>query len=276
MSDSSLRHINIKRMNVKRILPWVVFLLLLMSVPGDAVESREEPLGLTRRIRVPILMYHYISVPPNDADKYRVDLSVTPENFRRQLEWLRQHNYTAITPDDLAAAALRGKKLPARPVLITFDDGYLDAYTEAFPLLRQYNFRGTFFVVTEWLDEGRAGYLTWQQAKEMSLWGMSIQSHSRRHYDMRNRDSNWLVYEILGSVESIAANVGVRPRYFCFPAGRYDQNVLSELKAAGIVAAFTTSDGLYITSDDMLRLPRIRIRGSTTLSIFAELLTREG
>jgi peptidoglycan/xylan/chitin deacetylase (PgdA/CDA1 family) len=228
--------------------------------------------GVLRRVHVPTLMYHYISNPPADADVYRLDLSVTPNHFRQQMQWLKENGYHTISPDDMAAALLRGKRLPDKPVLLTFDDGYIDAYQNAFPILREFGFKGTFFIVTKWVDEGRGGYLDWDQAKEMLRHGMSIQDHSRQHYDMRKRDHDWLVYDILGSLETIEAHTGIRPVFFCYPAGDFDVNVIKELKAAGFIAAFTTNDGTYAYSDDMLRLPRVRIRGSTSLASFAELL----
>ncbi|MEP7285332.1 MAG: polysaccharide deacetylase family protein [Chloroflexota bacterium] len=266
---------------LKRAVPILLLILPLVSASAEprlyaeGKSPKTSSSTLLRRVRVPILMYHYISVPPPDADKYRLDLSVTPDNFRRQMQWLKEHGYRTISPDDFMAAVERGKKLPDRPVLVTFDDGYIDAYTNAFPILRSVGFKGTFFIVTDWLDENKQGYLNWTQAKEMSQWGMSIENHSRRHEDMRKRDHDWLIYEILGPIESIEAHIGVRPLFFCYPAGQFDLNVVRELRAAGIEAAFTTNDGTYGYSDDMLRLPRVRIRGSTNLATFADLMSWE-
>src|SRR5262249_9737715 len=150
-----------------------------------------------RRLRVPILMYHYISVAPRNSDIYRIDLSVSPNNFRDQMQWLKDKGYTTITPDDLFAALTQGAKLPSQPILLTFDDGYEDAYTSAFPILKEFGFTGTFFIVTGFIDAGDRNYLTWAQAKEMAEAGMSIQNHSRTHKDMRNRDHDWLVDQIV-------------------------------------------------------------------------------
>ena len=100
-----------------------------------------------------ILMYHYISTPPDDADRYRRDLSVSPEQFEAQLRWLRDNGYTAISLEDVARAERRDTPCQSAPSL-TFDDGYDDAYRNAFPLLQKHAMTGTFFVVTEWIDEG--------------------------------------------------------------------------------------------------------------------------
>jgi peptidoglycan/xylan/chitin deacetylase (PgdA/CDA1 family) len=230
--------------------------------------------GTRRRIRVPVLMYHYVSQPPPDADKYRLDLSVTPAQFATQLQWLRDNGYTAITLDALYRALVYGQPLPPRPVVLTFDDGYADAYTRAFPLLQQFGMVGTFFVVTDWLDAARPGYLTWDQVRDMAAADMSIQSHSRSHPDLtQGCDYGCLVYQLLGSIESIEAHTGERPRYFCYPGGRYDKAVLALLPQVGVRAAVTTQGGTLHTNDRLLELPRVRVRGTTDLDDFAWLLS---
>jgi peptidoglycan/xylan/chitin deacetylase (PgdA/CDA1 family) len=99
--------------------------------------------------------------------------------------------------------------------------------------------------------------------------GMSIESHSRTHRDFRNRDHAWYVEQIDGSIKAIERHTGVRPRYFCYPFGGYDDVAIRELRAAGIVAAFTENDSRYEYAANTMRLPRIRIRGEMTLAQFA-------
>ncbi len=226
-----------------------------------------------RRVRVPVLMYHYISDPPPGADKYRLDLSVSPKNFQLQLQWLKDNQFTSISPQDLIDALLKGTQLPRRPVLLTFDDGYEDAYSIAFPLLKEFGFKGTFFVVTDWMDSGKGGHFTWAQAREMSRAGMSIESHSRRHKDLTQVDAETLHEEIVGSLDAIEKNVGIRPNVFCYPSGHFNVEAMKALHAAGVVAAFTTRDGIYHTDSNMLRLPRVRMRDTTTIKIFDRELT---
>ncbi len=252
------------------ILVWLAVFVSVLLIPTNTVEAETPP--LLRRLRVPALMYHYISVPPPGSDIYRLDLSVTPENFTRQMEWLRDKHFTPISTDDLIVALRYGAPLPSNPILLTFDDGYDDAYINAFPILKSFGFKGTFFIVTNWLDQGREGYLSWDQAKEMADAGMSIQSHSRAHVDMRNESREWLDNQIVGSAQDIEDHIGVRPAIFCYPGGGFDRNVIAALKLDGIAAAFTTQDGTYLTSDGMYRLPRVRVRGSTTIQAFASLL----
>ncbi len=247
----------------------LILILLLIAVFAGSAHAD----STRRRIRVPILMYHYVSTPPADADEYRLDLSAAPDQFAAQLQWLRENGYHTITLEHLYLALTEGYPLPSRPVILTFDDGYDDAYTNAFRLLKQYKMTGTFFVVTDWLDSERSGYLTWDQAREMAKAGMSIQSHSRSHPDLANTcDYDCLIYQILGSVQTIEAEIGVRPRFFCYPSGRYNDAVLDVLRQVGVLAAVTTQPGTLHISDRPLELRRVRIRGTTTINEFAWML----
>jgi peptidoglycan/xylan/chitin deacetylase (PgdA/CDA1 family) len=222
-----------------------------------------------RVLHVPILMYHYVSQPPADADKVLKDLAVLPEDFEKQVNWLKEQDYKTISPDDLIAALWQGKPLPPKPILLTFDDGYWDAYAIVYPILKAAGYTGTFFVVTDWVDAARKGYLNWDMAREMVQGGMYIESHSRTHLDFRNRDHAWYIDQIGGSIKAIETHTGVRPRYFCYPFGGYDDVAIRELRAAGIVAAFTENDSRYEYAANTMRLPRIRIRGAMTLTQFA-------
>ncbi len=228
--------------------------------------------GTLRRITVPILMYHYISVPPENADIYRLDLSVTPDNFREQMRYLAESGYNVIGLGDLNLALRWGAPLPANPVVLTFDDGYADAYEYAFPILREFGLTGTFFVITARLDEGHPAYITWNQAEEMARAGMSIESHTKDHPNLTGREPEYLVYQILGSIESIEAHIGQRSHLFSYPAGRWDDTVLGLMDAFGVWAAVTTEGGAAHTTDSTRLLRRVRISGNTDLATFAALL----
>ena len=227
-------------------------------------------------LKVPILMYHYISEPPADADVYRLDLSVTPDNFRQQMAWLRDNGYTSIDYYDLTMAIVGYTELPDKPVLLTFDDGYLDNYTNAFPLLQEYGFKGTFFVITEFIDKGQEGYTTWPMLEEMSRAGQRIESHSRTHPDLREKDRDGLIWEIRGAQETLAAHIGYTPRYFCYPGGDYDAATIQMLQELDIWGAATTANDTWHGFNERFEWGRVRIRNNTTLEEFAHVLDLEG
>jgi peptidoglycan/xylan/chitin deacetylase (PgdA/CDA1 family) len=227
-------------------------------------------------LKVPILMYHYISQPPADADVYRVDLSVTPDNFRQQLAWLRDNGYTAIDYYDLSLAIVGHVELPEKPVLLTFDDGYLDNYTAAFPLLQEYGYKGTFFIVTDFVDLGREGYMTWPMIEELSRAGHRIEPHSRTHPDLRDKDRDGLIWELLGSQQTIAAHIGYTPRYFCYPGGDYNEETIQLLRELEYWGAVTTANDTWHGFNERFEWGRLRIRNNTTLAEFANVLDLEG
>jgi peptidoglycan/xylan/chitin deacetylase (PgdA/CDA1 family) len=106
---------------------------------------------VVRELRVPILMYHYISTPPPGADIYRKDLSVTPARFESHLQYLVRAGYQVVTLDDMLYALTQGRPLPPKPVILTFDDGYEDNYLNAFPLLQKYAMTGHFFSISDFV-----------------------------------------------------------------------------------------------------------------------------
>lgn len=240
------------------------------SPPGESPISTPTPtpVVLPDQAQVPILMYHYVSELPPNPDRYRRDLTVLPENFEAQLQYLADAGYHTITLTDLALHLTQGYPLLARPIVLTFDDGYRDAYEIVFPLLLDYGFTGTFFVLATPAHFESPNYLTWAQMKEMADAGMEIQAHGRDHVDLRGRSHDYLVYQILGIQEAIKYHTGRLPRFFCYPSGQYDANVIAVLKAAGYWGAVTTEWGKVHTWDDLFEMPRVRIRGSDTLESF--------
>ena len=228
--------------------------------------------GALREARVPILMYHYLSVPPPDADRIRIDLSVSPAMFEQQLAFLQENGYTTISLGDLYEALAGGRGLPAKPVVLTFDDGYRDAYENALPLLKKYGMRGTFFVVTDFIHAGHPAYMTWPMVQAMNDAGMSIENHSRSHADLRRRTDDFLVWQILGAIESIQAYTGKRPQFFCYPGGFFDDNTVRVARSASILAAVTTQFGKTHALGDAMVWSRVRVRGEGTLREFADLV----
>lgn len=232
--------------------------------PAPTAAIAPTPDGTVRTARVPILMYHYLSVPPADANIYRLDLSVTPDLFAAHLDAIQQAGYTTISLYTWLAHLTQGAPLPDKPVVLTFDDGYRDAYENAFPLLRSRGMTATFFVVTDFIDEQRPEYLTWDMVREMYAGGMSIESHGRNHVSLKNKDADYLIWQALGSLETIEYELGVRPRFISYPAGDYDQTTIDIFHSANYWAGFTTQQGATHSSDDLFRVKRVRVHGDTS------------
>lgn len=220
------------------------------------------PDGVDRVLPVPILMYHYLSAPPANASAVRRDLSVSPERFRGHLQALRAAGYETISLRELLLALQTGYPLPPRPIIITFDDGYRDNYTQAFPILKQEGMRATFFVVTRTLDDRRPEYLSWGMVMEMHQAGMEFGSHSYEHVALAGQPDAYLVYQLLGSREALEARLNEPVRFFCYPAGSYDARTMQVLHDAHYWGAVTVNYGVNQRSAAPFEIERIRVRGS--------------
>jgi peptidoglycan/xylan/chitin deacetylase (PgdA/CDA1 family) len=234
------------------------------ATPTATPPLEPTPDGVERTVQLPILMYHYISTPQADADVYRVDLSTPPDLFAAHLDRLLAEGYTTISLYQLLAHLVQGAPLPEKPVVITFDDGYRDNYENAFPLLAERGMTATFFVITDFIDEQRPLYLSWDMARAMLAGGMSIESHSRNHFTLEGQDDDYLVWQALGSLETLQYELGVRPRFISYPAGDYDQRTIDIFHSANYWGGVTTTQGTQQSSTHPFELERIRIRNTTT------------
>mgnify|MGYP001565841757 FL=1 len=124
--------------------------------------------------KIPILMYHSISYEKENI------LRVPKENFRNQMKYLKDNNYTTLTLDELYSYMKTGKDLPNKPIVITFDDGYKDNYTNAYPILKEFNLKATIFVITNTIDHEK-DYLTSTEIKLMDSNNIRIESHTSSH-----------------------------------------------------------------------------------------------
>ncbi len=206
---------------------------------------------------VPILMYHYVREvdPVQDALGYR--LSVTPDVFEQQLLWLKEHGYVTISMAHLTECLNGQRTCPPNAVVLTFDDGYADAATEALPLLLKHGFTATFYVVPGFV--GKPGYMDWEQIRLLHTSGMEIGSHSINHPDLSALDAEAVRVELTESRAIIEAELGVPVRSFCYPAGKYSDTVIELAQAAGYTNAVTTWQGRNMQR--IFELPRRRVLG---------------
>jgi len=144
--------------------------------------------GKTTKYDVPVLMYHYVRIAP-EGDTLGKNLSVTPQNFVDQMAWLKQNNYATIKVSDLADPNKKEiSKIIAenkKPIAVTFDDGYEDAYIAAYPALQKEGFIGTFYIIRDFI--GRPGYMNQNQINELDFIGNEIGSHTLSHLDLSKK-----------------------------------------------------------------------------------------
>jgi len=243
-------------------------LLPLPAGVGRFTRAAVRPLVRRRGGRpVPILMYHVISDPP-PGEPYP-ELFVSPADFARQMRYLERHGYTAVTLRQLVAF-WRGKgRLPARPVVITFDDGYRSDWTVAAPILQRIGWPGVLDLCLNAVGPHRD--LPAPLVRGLVRRGWEIDDHSLTHPDLTTLDSAGLHREIVVSRRILRRLSGQPVSFFCYPAGSYDARVVRAVRAAGFAGATTENAG-PATMAHLYTLPRIRVARGMALSDLAKAL----
>ncbi len=217
-------------------------------------------------------MYHHVGPLPADADAIGMGLTVSSEAFEAQLAYLRRGGHISLRPDDLTNALALGTPLPEKPLILTFDDAYRDVYTYAFPSMKQYGFTGTVFVPTQFIDENRIEYLNWDMLAVLRQGGWFLEPHTKTHAQIFDRPRDYVVYEVLGSMQTLQAHLGYQPRFFSYPAGGYDEHVIGILKEIGFWGAVTTEPGVVHDLENAYTWRRVRISGDASLAQFVHFI----
>lgn len=199
--------------------------------------------------QTPILMYHSIG-----SEEDMGTLDVTTENFLKQMKFIAEHNYKVISLDEYADAALEGEVIPAKSVVITFDDGYENNYINAFPILKERGFPATIFVISNFV--GRAGYLSWEQIGEMIKNGISIGVHTANNAYLPDLTVEKIRAELSESKQAIERNTGDTVTLLCYPTGGYTQDAIDIARDLGFKAACTTNRG---RGDNIYAIRRIKM-----------------
>lgn len=199
---------------------------------------------------VPILMYHVIEDPPPGAPY--PDLYVSADDFRAQLKWLSEQGYEAVTLRQVEKAWRKGGRLPEKPVVLSFDDGYVSQYEVAFTEMKRLGWPGLLNLKAGETDIYK------RQVREMVAAGWELGSHTVDHPDLTTLDPTALTEELTRSRRILRRRFGVPVTHLCYPAGRYNDAVVAATEAAGYTTASTTDPGLA-ESNDPYRLKRIRV-----------------
>lgn len=209
---------------------------------------------------IPIITYHSI-------DSSGSVISTSPDVFIRQMGHLSYSGYTAISLRELARSLRAGVPLDPKTVVLTFDDGFRNFYTEAFPILSKYRFSATVFVVTDFCGKHndwpgnpdnfpRTKLLSWKEIKELDARGIEIGSHTRTHQDLTRLSEIEITAELLGSITAIADKLGRKPATFAYPFGKVDVRS-RRLVEEYFDAACSTVLGKVGPRSDLFRLSRI-------------------
>lgn len=218
-------------------------------------------------IALPILMYHYVRpLPSIRTDMLGYKLSVSPEAFQQQMDWLSANGYHTVNFNDVRAYFAGTKTLPAKPVVITLDDGYRDLYTTAFPILREHRFTAVAYIVTSFVNQSR--YVTTAQIIEMDRAGIEIASHTVSHADLARMSFAACMSELVASKSWLEHLVGHPVLDFAYPSGRISPTAIAAVHDAGYDTAVTEMVSIVHSQADRYTWTRIRVGGGESLSDF--------
>jgi peptidoglycan/xylan/chitin deacetylase (PgdA/CDA1 family) len=256
---------------------WMVALAGPADLDAPVLVPATSP---TDKLLVPIFMYHHVSNKPTyNALDY--SLTVTTTDFNAQLDWLQQQGFHAITMTELFDALYYGKSLPLHPMILSFDDGYADMYTDALPALLAHHYRGVFYIITGMIG-GR--YMTWNQVRALRDEGMQIASHTIHHVNIGEPPAYTTTQdELLLSKQTLEQQMGEPIQFFCYPTGEpfhhdtvaEQQLVLKDLYADGYLGATLDPfayDSAIQDASTPYQLPRVRVSGGEPLQTYQAIL----
>ncbi len=234
-----------------------------------SADSSQLPAGLPRSarpIRLPILMYHQVDLIPPPTGRYSAALTVTPQQFQAEMNYLTRSGYHPVTLQQIYGALAGKVQLPTKPIAITFDDGPLDNFTVAFPILKRHGFVASFFVITGAV--GKPECMSWEDLRVMQAAGMAIESHTVHHLDLRSLGATRLAEELTQSRAMILDELGKAPDCLAYPAGKYNPAVVAATRAAGYLTAVTTHFGTSLSPLSCYAWPRVRVLAKEDLASF--------
>ncbi len=217
---------------------------------------------LSPRYAVPILMYHRFGYEDNS-------LFVTPENFERQLAYLKNNGYRVISLTELGQGIANNRKFSRKTVVITVDDGWKDNYTYAYPVLKKFGFPAMIFLAVDRIGSD-PDFLTWDEVRIMRQSSIDFGCHTKKHtYLPEVKDPDRLRDEIAGCKDVLQDKLGVRVDWYCYPTGGFTEEVKAQVREAGYTGACTTNRGFSELNKDAFELKRVKVSNSDTQKPFS-------
>ena len=217
-------------------------------------------------VGIPVLTYHYIGNNPDPKDKARDALEVSPDKFDEQMQYLASSRFTPVTLDTMYAILNKQIAAPSKPVVLTFDDGYIDFYTNAFPILKRFNFHGVSFIPTGLIGKGY--YMSWDQIKEIQASGLiNFEDHTVTHANLAGLSFSDALKQMIDSKNFLQSQTGYPVNFIAYPYGISNEFVHQAAKQAGFLGGLGTYFGKV--NFGTFNMPRIKVSGSWSIAEFA-------
>jgi len=226
-------------------------------------------------VKVPVLMYHRIETNPNRSDTWQISLT----EFKQEMEYLKNNGYTTLTNDQFYNIITKKAAMPAKPVLLTFDGATIDFYNNAYPILRQYGFNATEYVVTDQIGTSWGSpsdiikIMNEDQLKIVGNNKIELENHSTTHGHIANLSTAELTKRVSGATAKLESLTNKPVKYFAYPFGESSNNFVNVLKTLKVKMAFKVGGGMATDSSDLMNMPRIAIINTDNITTFTRKLT---
>ncbi|GAA0122375.1 polysaccharide deacetylase family protein [uncultured Clostridium sp.] len=238
----------------------------LESKNDDIKSNKFEGLSLKdNSVGVPILYYH--SIQKNGEN----ELMMNPELFRSQMQWLKDNNYTSLTLEELYNYIKFNTPVPEKSVVITLDDGYVDNYTNAMPIINEFDFDATIFMVSDFINN--PNFLTENQLKELEKNKITIESHTVNHLNLANISREKQKEELEESKKHLGSLLNKSVDYIAYPYGSYTDDTKDIAVETGYKMGFSTNSGWASGNSDLFSIPRVYMSDFYDMNEFIRRMT---
>jgi len=226
-------------------------------------------------VNVPVLMYHRIETNANASDTWQISLN----EFKQEMKYLKDNGYTTLTNDQFYNIITKKASMPAKPVLLTFDGATIDFYNNAYPLLKQYGFNATEYVVTDQIGTSWGSpsdiirIMNENQLKTVGNNKIELENHSTTHGHIANLSTEELTKRVSGATTKLESLTNKPVKYFAYPFGESSKNFVNVLKSLNVKMAFKVGGGMATDSSDLMNMPRIAIINTDNITTFTRKLT---
>jgi len=210
---------------------------------------------------VPVLMYHSITYEKGNP------ICLPIKKFKEQMKYLKDNGYYTITLINLYEYLMNNTPIPEKSVVLTFDDGYENNYTDMFPVLKKYNFKATVFDITCDIDKYHK-FMTSKQLLEMEKYSVDIESHTVNHENLQMISKDKQLKTLIQSKKDLGELLSKQINFFAYPYGGYNKSAIEAVKEAGYKMAFTTKGGWASKNDGILSLNRVFVSPSDNMKVF--------
>lgn len=216
-------------------------------------------------VKIPVLLYHHLSLNQGMMAPTSV---ITPKRFEEQIRCLKKNGYNSVNFKQLYDFCTNGVRLPIKPFVITFDDGYLSNYELAYPILKKYDVKATIFIVTDWTTRSpkTIPHFNWQQAKEMEKSGLiDIGNHTCSHIDCKLASTKKIIYEVSKAEKDIESNLGKRKILsFAYPAYSATPATINLLSKMGYKIQIIGLNGVINKKSSLVNIKRLLMSNDYT------------